>query len=50
MENLCRGVVRQDRGSIHAVWLLWQHHAQEEDWEFLLIDMKIPSMRRTALP
>ena len=23
---------------IHALQLLWKHHAQEEDWGFLLID------------
>ena len=27
-------------GGIHAVRLLWQKHAQEEDWGFLLIDTR----------
>ena len=25
-------------GGTHAVQILWQQHAQEEDWGFLLID------------
>ena len=27
-------------GGIHAVRILWQKHAQEEDWGFLLIDAR----------
>ena len=27
-------------GGMHVVRLLWQNHAQEEDWGFLLIDTR----------
>ena len=37
MEKLCGGMEAVIEGRIHAVWLLWQQHAQEEDWGFLLI-------------
>ena len=37
-EHLCGGLYERIGGGIHAVRLLWQKHAQEEDWGFLLID------------
>ena len=37
-ENLCGGLEAGDEGGMHAVRILWQQHAQEEDWGFLLID------------
>ena len=27
-------------GGIHTVKLLWKQHAQEEDWGFLVIDVR----------
>ena len=37
-EQLCRGLEIGIKEGIHAVRLLWQKHAHEEDWGFLLID------------
>ena len=39
-EQLCGGLEAGTEGRIHAVRLLCQHHAQEEDWGFLLIDAR----------
>ena len=39
-EQLCEGLEYGTEGGIHAVRLLWQHHNQEEDWGFLLIDAR----------
>ena len=36
--KLCRGLEVGIEEGIHALQLLWKHHAQEEDWGFLLID------------
>ena len=38
-EQICGGLEVGIEGGVHAVRLLWQQHAQEEDWGFLLIDM-----------
>ena len=38
MDKLCGGLDVWIEGGVHAVWLLWHQHDQEEDWEFLLID------------
>ena len=40
MERICSGPEAGIEGWIHVVRLLWQKHAQEEDWEFLLIDVR----------
>ena len=32
------GVEAGIEGGIHVVRLLWQQHAQQEDWGFLLMD------------
>ena len=37
-EQLCSGLEAGIEGEIHVVRLLWQHHDQEEEWGFLLID------------
>ena len=44
-------VGRRDLAGIHAVRLLWQHQAQEEDWGFLLIDAlnELNDKNRTAM-
>ena len=36
-EHLCGGLKAEIEGGIHAVRLLWQQHAHEEDWGLLLI-------------
>ena len=38
-EHICIGLEARIEGGIHTVRLLWQKHAQEEDWGFLLIDV-----------
>ena len=38
MKKLAGGVESCIEGGIHAMYLLWKHHSQEEDWGFLLID------------
>ena len=38
MEQLYGGLEAGIEGGIHTVRLLWEHHAQEENWGFLLID------------
>ena len=38
MEQLCGGLEAGIEGGIHASRLLWQKHAQEEEWGILLID------------
>ena len=38
MDQLCDGLYAAIEGGIHAVRLLWQHHALEEYWELLLIE------------
>ena len=35
-----RGLETGIEGGTHAVWHMWQQHAQEEDWVFLLIDAR----------
>ena len=40
MKQLCGGLEAGIEGGMHAVRLLWQQHAQEEDWGFLLIDTR----------
>ena len=37
-EQLAGGVEAGIEGSIHAMCLLWEHHSQEEEYGFLLID------------
>ena len=37
-EKICGGLEAGIKGGIHLVRILWQKHAQESDWEFLLID------------
>ena len=37
-EQLCGGLETGIEVGVHSVRLLWQQHAQEEDWVFLLID------------
>ena len=37
-------------GGIHAVRLMWQHHAQEEDWGSSSLTCAMHSKRRTAQP
>ena len=37
-EQLCGGLKAGIEGGVHMVRLLWQKHAQEEEWRFLLID------------
>ena len=34
-----RGLEDSIEGGIHMVRILWQQHAQEEDWRFLLVDV-----------
>ena len=36
--QLAGGVEAGIEGAIHAMRVLWEEHAQEEDWGFLLID------------
>ena len=36
-EQLCGWLEARIEVGIHVVWLMWQHHAQEEDWGFLII-------------
>ena len=36
--QLAGGVEEGIEGAIHAMRVLWEEHAQEEDWGFLLID------------
>ena len=38
MEQLCGGLEAGIEGGIHASRLLWQKHAQEEEWAFILVD------------
>ena len=35
-----RGLEDSIEGGIHMVRILWQQHAQEEDWGFFLIDTR----------
>ena len=37
-EKLCGGMEARIEGGIHSLRILWQHHFQEEDWVFFLID------------
>ena len=39
-EQLCRRLEAGVKGWVHAVQLLCQKHAQEEDWGFLLVDAR----------
>ena len=39
-EKLYKGLEDGIGGGIHTVRLLWQYHAQEEDWGLLLIDAR----------
>ena len=39
-EQLSGGVEAGIEGRIHTMRLLWQQHSQEEDWGFLLIDVR----------
>ena len=36
--QIAGGVEAGIEGTIHAIRVLWEEHAQEEDWGFLLID------------
>ena len=38
--QLAGGVEAGIEGAIHAMRVLWEEHAQEEDWGFLLIDAR----------
>jgi hypothetical protein len=38
VDQLCAGIKASIEGGIHAMCLLWQTHAAEEEWGFLLID------------
>ena len=44
-DQLCEGMEVGIKGDIHVMLLLWNNHAQEEDWGFLLIGAKTCSMR-----
>ena len=37
-DQLCGELEAGIERGVHAVWLLWQQQAQEEDWGFLLAD------------
>ena len=51
MEKLYGGLKSGIEGGIHTVPLLWQKHAQEEDWTFILVDAyKMCSMKRATQP
>ena len=39
-DQLAGGVEAWMEGAIHAMRVLWEEHAQEEDWGFLLIDAR----------
>ena len=38
--QLAGGVYAGIQGVIHAMHVLWEEHAQEENWAFLLIDVR----------
>ena len=40
VEQLCAGLEAGIKGLVHAARLLWQTHAEEEEWGFLLVDAK----------
>ena len=40
MDQLVGGVEAGIEGAIHAMRVLWEEHALEEDWGFLLIDAR----------
>ena len=40
VDQLCAGLEAGVEGGIHALRLIWELHAQEENWGFLLVDAK----------
>ncbi len=40
VDQLCAGLESGIEGGIHAARLLWETHAEEEEWGFLLVDAK----------
>ena len=40
VDQLCAGLEAGVEGGIHALRLIWELHAQEEEWGFLLIDAR----------
>ncbi len=40
VDQLCTGLEAGIEGVVHAMRLLWQSHAAEEEWGFLLVDAK----------
>jgi hypothetical protein len=41
VDQLCAGLEAGVEGGIHALRLIWELHAQEEEWGFLLVDAKM---------
>jgi hypothetical protein len=40
VDQLCAGLEAGMEGGIHAMRLLWEQHAAEEEWGFLLVDAR----------
>jgi hypothetical protein len=40
VDQLCAGLEAGIKGRIHALCLIWELHAQEEEWGFLLVDAR----------
>jgi hypothetical protein len=38
VDQLCAGLEAGVEGGIHTLQLIWEMHAQEEEWGFLLVN------------